>query len=165
MSAAASAGDAQDGFVRVGRLEEFPERRGRAVRVAGEAVAVFRVGSSVYALRDACPHMGASLADGRIDGGCVECHWHHWRFDLETGQADERSWARAARYEVRVQSGEVWLKPPAPKQETVAPAPVDDEDWIFWDASRYFKDRGGSERAAHGEERADQADGETGGED
>jgi len=154
-----------DGFERVGRVEDFPQRRGRAVRVAGEVVAVFRVGSSVFALRDACPHMGASLADGRIDGGCVECHWHHWRFDLASGQAEERSWAKAARYEVRVLRGEVWLKPPAPQEATPAAEPGDDEEWIFWDASRYFKDRSGSKGAADREESADQADGEAGGED
>ena len=165
MSAAAAAGGAPDGFVRVGRFDEFPERRGRAVRVAGETVAVFRVGSRVFALRDACPHMGASLADGRIEGDCVECHWHHWRFDLETGQAAERSWARAVRYEVRVLAGEVWLKPPASEQKSQVAAPADDEDWIFWDASRYFRDRSGSKGTADGEERADQADRETGGED
>jgi len=153
-----------DGFVRVGRVDDFPQRRGRAVRVAGEAVAVFRVGSRVFALRDACPHMGASLADGRIDGPCVECHWHHWRFDLSTGQAAERSWARAARYEVRLLGGEVWVKPPAS-----APAPRADEeeevDWSYWDASRYFKKPGGSERGADGEEGADQADDEAGRDD
>ena len=165
MSDPAAAGDPPDDFVRVGRLDEFPERRGRAVRVAGEAVAVFRVGGRVFALRDACPHMGASLADGRIDRGCVECHWHHWRFDLESGQAEERSWARAARYEVRVLGGEVWLKPPAPAAGPPDAAPADDEDWIFWDASRYFKDKRASEGAADGEEGADQADREPGGED
>lgn len=32
-----------------------------------------------------CPHMGASLADGAIVGGCLQCPFHHWRFDA-TGQ-------------------------------------------------------------------------------
>jgi len=148
--------------VRVGRVDDFPERRGRAVRVEGQAVAVFRLGSRVFALRDACPHMGASLADGRVDGLCVECHWHHWRFDLSTGQAFERSWARAVRYEVRLLEGEVWLKPPPPPSPQV---PEEEEDWSYWDASRYFKDRGESKRAADGEERAGEADGEAGQDD
>ena len=61
-------------FVEVGRLQEFPEGRGRAVAVDGVLVAVFRLGETVYALRDACPHMGASLADGKIHDLKVSCH-------------------------------------------------------------------------------------------
>jgi aminopyrrolnitrin oxygenase len=29
----------------------------------------------------ACPHMGASLADGRVVDGCLRCPFHYWRFD------------------------------------------------------------------------------------
>jgi phenylpropionate dioxygenase-like ring-hydroxylating dioxygenase large terminal subunit len=28
-----------------------------------------------------CPHMGASLALGRVVDGCLQCPFHHWRFD------------------------------------------------------------------------------------
>ena len=112
MSDPAAAGDPPDDFVRVGRLDEFPERRGRAVRVAGEAVAVFRVGGRVFALRDACPHMGASLADGKLDNGQIQCSWHEWRYDAATGQCPIRAWAKVRVYEVeRRADGGVWVKP------------------------------------------------------
>jgi nitrite reductase (NADH) small subunit/3-phenylpropionate/trans-cinnamate dioxygenase ferredoxin subunit len=127
------------GFVKVGRASDFREGRGRAVKVDGVAVAVFRVGDRLFALKDACPHMGASLADGKPEGMQLECHWHHWRFDLETGRCQEREWAAADRYEVRVDGGEVWLKAPA-KDEPQTPADDDaDAEWIFWDAERFFK--------------------------
>jgi aminopyrrolnitrin oxygenase len=29
----------------------------------------------------ACPHMGASLASGRVLDGTLQCPFHHWRFD------------------------------------------------------------------------------------
>ncbi|WP_406504786.1 Rieske 2Fe-2S domain-containing protein [Streptomyces sp. NBC_00212] len=29
----------------------------------------------------ACPHMGASLADGKVVDGQLRCSFHHWRFD------------------------------------------------------------------------------------
>lgn len=28
-----------------------------------------------------CPHLGASLAMGKVVDGCIQCPFHHWRFD------------------------------------------------------------------------------------
>jgi phenylpropionate dioxygenase-like ring-hydroxylating dioxygenase large terminal subunit len=39
-----------------------------------------------FALRDACPHRGMPLSCGRFDGQQVECGYHGWRFDAQTGQ-------------------------------------------------------------------------------
>ena len=127
-------------FFKVGRASDFREGRGRAVKVDGVAVALFRVGERLYALKDACPHMGASLADGKPDGLEVECHWHHWKFDLDTGRCHEREWAAADRYEVKVDGEDVLLR--APEKSEPQAQPSDDEEdpeWVFWDAERFFK--------------------------
>ena len=50
--------------------------------------AVFRVQGRLYALRDACPHMGAPLSEGKLTGGRVVCGWHGWSFDLTTGRTE-----------------------------------------------------------------------------
>lgn len=125
------------GFVKVGVVEDFPEGRGRAVSMPREKVAVFRVGRRWFALQDRCPHMGASLADGKLNGERIVCHWHGWTFELASGQGDARQWACARVYEVRVDNGEVFLKPPPTK----APAESgrEGEAWIKWDPDRYFK--------------------------
>jgi phenylpropionate dioxygenase-like ring-hydroxylating dioxygenase large terminal subunit len=39
-----------------------------------------------FALRDACPHRGMPLSCGRFDGEQVECSYHGWKFDAQTGQ-------------------------------------------------------------------------------
>ena len=83
-------------YTDVGPVERFRERFGRVVVVEGREVAVFRRGDRFWAVQDACPHMGASLAGGRLDGDAVVCHWHHWRFDLTSGRSDQREWACAA---------------------------------------------------------------------
>jgi len=125
--------------VRVGRVEDFPLGRGRRVKLPGETVAVFRLASGWFALQDSCPHMGASLADGRIEDGAVVCHWHGWRFDLRSGQGDMRRWACARVYGVRVEGGEVLLEPPPEPATENRPEDEAEEDWIRWDAERFLR--------------------------
>jgi cytochrome P450 len=33
-----------------------------------------------------CPHQGALLGEGELDGGAIVCRNHHWRFSIDTGQ-------------------------------------------------------------------------------
>jgi len=120
--------------IRVGTLADFPEGRGRAVDVEGKRVAVFRVKGRLHALQDACPHMGASLADGKIDSAGVTCRWHDRRFDLTTGESDNRSGACAKVYEIEVVNEDVFITPRSPN----APAPPDD-DWVTFDPDRHLK--------------------------
>src|ERR1700683_518579 len=47
-----------------------------------------------YALEDRCPHMGFPLHRGTCEAGLLTCHWHHARFDLESGCTLDR-WADA----------------------------------------------------------------------
>jgi nitrite reductase (NADH) small subunit/3-phenylpropionate/trans-cinnamate dioxygenase ferredoxin subunit len=121
-------------FVKVGKVGEFPPGRGRMVSLDGVAVAVFRQGERWFALQDSCPHMGASLSDGKLEGESVVCHWHDWKFDLHSGQGDQRSWARARVYEVRIDGDDVLLKPP-PDEPEPPEEPGEDDDWIRWDDS------------------------------
>ena len=39
-----------------------------------------------FALRDACPHRGMPLSCGQFDGEQIECSYHGWRFDAQSGQ-------------------------------------------------------------------------------
>lgn len=55
----------------------------RRMRVAGRDLVVWRAQGVLHAAPDACPHMGASLSEGRVHEGCLECPWHGLR--LGTG--------------------------------------------------------------------------------
>ena len=129
-------------FVRVGRVDEFRDRRGRAVPVGDTKVAVFRLGDRWYAIQDACPHMGASLADGKIEGGSVVCHWHEWRYELGSGRNDVRKDFCARTYRVRVDDGEVLVECPPPAEHEAESGEEDDE-WMRWDPDRFFKKKSG----------------------
>ena len=64
---------AGDGLV--GRLPDAP----------GGSIVVMRVGGRLHAIRDECPHAGASLADGILDGSIITCPRHGSQFDVTTG--------------------------------------------------------------------------------
>jgi nitrite reductase/ring-hydroxylating ferredoxin subunit len=58
---------------------------GKQVEAGGQAIALFRVEGSYYAIENTCPHRGGSLADGMLNGAEVTCPWHAARFDVRTG--------------------------------------------------------------------------------
>ena len=43
------------------------------------------------ALNNKCNHMGAPLSKGKLKKGCVECPWHYWQFNHQTGEAQTSS--------------------------------------------------------------------------
>ena len=51
-----------------------------------EPIAVYHVGSRFVACADRCPHAGATLSDGEVEGGVVTCPRHGSQFDVTTGQ-------------------------------------------------------------------------------
>lgn len=147
-----------EGFENVGKLCEFKQGRGRAVRVGQIKVAVFRFGDRFHAIQDRCPHMGASLADGRVLDGWVECFWHGWTFNLESGLSDQKSrqWLCAEIYETRVENDELWVRVPPKVIEAAAPA---SDEWVVWD-DRYLKIESASAQADRNE-RTDHRDDQT----
>lgn len=126
-------------WVRIGAPGDFREGRGRAIDLDGKKVAVFRTAGGWVAFGDTCPHMGASLADGRIVGGHVECPWHEWRYDLATGRNDKKAWACVPVYEIKVEGDDVLVKRPDPPPPSHSPD--NDESWVMWDPSKHLKRR------------------------
>jgi nitrite reductase (NADH) small subunit len=89
--------------VRVGAAEELRREGCRVVDVEGRPVGVISVGDAFYGISDRCPHMGASMCAGSLDGTLlpsaphelvygldqrvIRCPWHGWEFDLESGRS------------------------------------------------------------------------------
>ena len=55
------------------------------VEVDGEPVALVRLGDEVKAVHDTCSHQEASLSEGEVWDGEIECFLHGSMFSLETG--------------------------------------------------------------------------------
>lgn len=49
-------------------------------------VAVYRTEGAFHAVRDACPHAGAALSEGAMEGPIVTCPRHGSQFDVRSGE-------------------------------------------------------------------------------
>jgi len=99
--------------VAAGRLDALPLDRPRLLDVAGRRIALVRIGDTVHAVDESCPHAGGPLSEGTVAAGALTCPFHGWVWDLATGtcRAPGRG-ARVAVYPTRVEAGEVWVELP-----------------------------------------------------
>ena len=93
------------------RVEDIPQLGARNVRRdAGADVAIFRTADDkVFALLDRCPHKGGPLSQGIVFGHSVACPLHNWTIGLEDGRANAPDEGCGIRFEVKVESGQVYL--------------------------------------------------------
>jgi nitrite reductase/ring-hydroxylating ferredoxin subunit len=71
--------------VRAGSVEQLQSEGRLVTKVGSLPVVVLWHDGRAYAIEDRCPHMGFPLHRGTVEAGLLTCHWHHARFDLESG--------------------------------------------------------------------------------
>ncbi len=71
--------------IRVSDAGQILDGQMAEVDADGTPVLLARVGGRLHACAAKCPHYGAPLATGVLDGTTVVCPWHHARFDVTTG--------------------------------------------------------------------------------
>jgi nitrite reductase/ring-hydroxylating ferredoxin subunit len=113
-----------DGYTPVATLADLPAGASRRVYVGGDAVALFNVQGTVYAIANRCTHARASLSEGSVDAArcSVTCPWHEGVFSLETGQVlGGPPSLPVAAYRVKLEGDTVLVAPPS----SPAPAPAE----------------------------------------
>ncbi len=113
-----------DGYTPATTLGELPPGSSRRVYAAGEAVALFNVNGTVYAIANRCTHARASLSEGTVDPArcAVTCPWHAGQFSLETGQVlGGPPSLPVATYRVKLEGDTVLIAPAEAREPTVAP--------------------------------------------
>jgi nitrite reductase/ring-hydroxylating ferredoxin subunit len=81
------------------------------VAVRGEPVCLYNLAGRLYATQDVCTHAEASLAEGYVDGDCIECPLHQALFHIPTGEVrGEPATENLRVYEVRVAAGAIEVK-------------------------------------------------------
>lgn len=89
----------------------------RGLRLLGRELVLWRGEDGVVRAADAhCPHMGAHLKEGRVDGNGIRCFFHDWRYDAD-GRLDDVPCLKRAPY-VQLQTwpvaeslGLIWIWP------------------------------------------------------
>jgi len=88
---------------RVCSVQELPQGERIIVKLDGRSIGVFNIKGELYALRNSCPHQGAELCKGKLqgmmmpsqpgeyvygrDGEILRCPWHGWEFDITNGKS------------------------------------------------------------------------------
>ncbi|MDQ3910589.1 MAG: Rieske (2Fe-2S) protein [Actinomycetota bacterium] len=96
-------------FVRAARLEDVRAAGQLPVRAAGHSLALFFHDGRVHAVDNRCPHMGFPLHRGSVRDGILTCHWHHARFDLQSGGTFDQFADEARVFPVEIRDDEVWV--------------------------------------------------------
>jgi nitrite reductase/ring-hydroxylating ferredoxin subunit len=97
-------------YTRAAALDELKAKGRLVVHGAHRPILVIYDQGRVFALDNRCPHMGFPLERGSVEDGILTCHWHHARFDLESGCTFDLWADDAPTCPVEVRNGEVWVK-------------------------------------------------------
>jgi nitrite reductase/ring-hydroxylating ferredoxin subunit len=101
----------------LGKWHHVYDGHGKMFTINGKKVAMFMIEGKLFAFEDECPHVGASLATGKLEGKLVTCPAHYWQFDVTNGECvtldlcDDGSFVET--YPVKMENDEIILSLPS----------------------------------------------------
>ena len=109
--------------VKVAAVSQIPPGGMQAFEVHGRRVLLVNLDGEIHALDAHCPHRAGPLDEGDLGEGAIECPWHHYRYDVRTGEnlyprnvypADLASLKRdlrpVRRYPVKIEGDQIWVE-------------------------------------------------------
>lgn len=98
-------------WVSVIPLAELEEGKPAKAEAAGVPVFLLKRGEQLFALANACSHLGGPLNEGTLCNGSITCPWHGSRFALDDGRVlDGPATYPQPRFDVRIRDGKVQVK-------------------------------------------------------
>jgi nitrite reductase/ring-hydroxylating ferredoxin subunit len=83
------------------------------VTMGSHSIAVFNVGTTLFAIDAACTHVRGPLERGRVEGDIVTCPLHGSKFSVRTGEVLRGPAMQPVKiYPVRVENGKVAIELP-----------------------------------------------------
>lgn len=94
-------------FLTVARFADLPEDTPTHAAADGIDLVIVRRGDTAHVFEGRCPHRGALLADGRVEGTNLICGVHGWDYRLDTGVSAYNPAERLYKFTCHVEDGEV----------------------------------------------------------
>jgi nitrite reductase/ring-hydroxylating ferredoxin subunit len=89
---------------------KHPQAGGRALyEFEDKSLALFNVDGQLFAIDDSCPHQGASLCGGRLEGRVIQCLAHGLRFDLRSGFLLNSTLVKVNSYPVEITDDQAFI--------------------------------------------------------
>jgi nitrite reductase/ring-hydroxylating ferredoxin subunit len=99
-----------DNVVRICAQSDIAPESVKAYEVGDRRLAIFNIEGSFYVTDDECTHASASLADGMLEDGVIECSLHFGAFDVKSGAVKAPPCSIALRtYKVLLQGDDVFV--------------------------------------------------------
>jgi len=98
-------------YTKVASLSELSSGEMKMVTLGEEDILLANVDGKIHAVSDLCSHADASLSDGYIEEGEVECPLHGSRFNLTTGEALNLPADEPLKvYEIKVEGDDIFVR-------------------------------------------------------
>ncbi|NUX53073.1 Rieske (2Fe-2S) protein [Paraburkholderia youngii] len=69
----------------VGGAGELAPGHRKLAFIDGRSIVLFNIAGTLHAIDNTCPHNGAALSSGQLEGCMLRCPAHGLRFDVRTG--------------------------------------------------------------------------------
>jgi nitrite reductase (NADH) small subunit len=105
--------------------DQLEDAKPTVFSVQGRSIGLIKSRGKIYAVRNVCPHKGAPVCKGTLrgtmlpsdpgafvfglDNQILQCPWHGWEFDLETGSGVCESRGHLVLYPVVLKEQSVYL--------------------------------------------------------
>jgi nitrite reductase (NADH) small subunit len=91
-------------------VHELPPGSRRVVEINRyEEALVLNLKGTIYAISNICPHEGAALQRGTVEGTVLYCPLHRWGFELTTGASIDYTDICARLYPVEICDDHLYL--------------------------------------------------------
>jgi nitrite reductase/ring-hydroxylating ferredoxin subunit len=97
-------------YIPVVKVDELTDDVVKQVTVVGRSVLLIKHEGQVFGVASRCPHMGCSLANGKLKGYILSCPCHGWNFDIRNGQYQDNKSIVLMTYECKVEDGQVFMR-------------------------------------------------------
>ena len=99
--------------VPVAKINDLRDGEMKEVAAGATKILLARVSGNYHAVGASCPHYGAPLVEGVLNGERLICPWHHSCFNVATGDLEEPPALDAlVRYEGKIDGGRVVVSVP-----------------------------------------------------